>query len=293
MLARSTNARRLTVSGTREISILPALPLRFSGRSAVLSTFVAILLGAIPLSAQEFRIDSEVFVDNEKKPVSENLTLFQEGVVYDFRFEPGKSRQLKEVVVFRISPTGQGDFVFLDVARKVRFSLDARTLLELVDKMRTSPELQQKAPEMLQPEFNKQWEESTGWLTLSSDRITYRATGTRTSDSAALDAFHLFANWYARLNAAVPQRLPPFPRLALNEATHNQGMIPEEVHLTIQPGGSVSSAIKVRSKHYIVWTLSKSDNDYIRQAQRMLAEFRPALYENYFPSLNEGMADGR
>ena len=41
------------------------------------------------LLGQDFRIDSQVYVSGKNLPVSENITLFSSGIIYDFQLSNG------------------------------------------------------------------------------------------------------------------------------------------------------------------------------------------------------------
>lgn len=239
----------------------------------------AVCISATSLIAQEFRIDTKVSVGN--KPVSENLTLFANGVVYDFRFEPGEQRTLKEIVVFRVSPNGNTDFALIDIERKVRLRLNDRQINDLVAQMEHNPALRERAEGLIAPEFDEQWNEETGTLNLTSDRVEYQASGTRTWDVGIIDRYRTFADWYARLNAADPHKMPPFPRLALNDAMHRRGMIPDQIDLTIQPDRQFASAIRAHAEHFVVLTLTRTDREYIQRAQDTF-EYQEVSRAGYF-----------
>ena len=250
----------------------------------VASMCLVALMGGltIPAGAQELRIDTELFEDRDKEPFSENLTLFHDGTIYDFRFEPGKTRSMEEVVVFRVSPNGVGTFWLLDLDRRVKLVLSAQSLMKLVDQVKHNEKLRAEQPQFIEPRFNEDWNPNTGRLALSSDHITYTATGTRTGNHSALEAYNGFANWYARLNAADPRKVPPFARLALNEAMYKRGIIPEQIELTLKTGEFIESAVHIKAKHYYVWTLSKSDLSMIDQVREMIASFPEIDLAGYY-----------
>src|SRR4051794_13976537 len=82
-------------------------------------------LTALPAVAdgQEFRVDTEVFENQEKEPLLTQLTVFSaDGTIYDFCLtEP------LEVTVF---DPRHGRFTLLDEARKVKASVTTQELLD-------------------------------------------------------------------------------------------------------------------------------------------------------------------
>src|SRR5438093_6792280 len=112
---------------------------RRRGMNAMAAWAAALALTALlelatdcPLRADDFRIQTKVFANGDKEPVSENTTLFCRGLVYDFIDDPA------EVVVF--DPPG-GRFVLLEPQRKER----AEISLSQLDTLSTS--LKQKLSE--------------------------------------------------------------------------------------------------------------------------------------------------
>src|SRR5688572_9223445 len=83
-------------------------------------------------SAEEFRIETKIYVGDEAAPVSETSTLFLDGVVYDFLKQP------PQTAVFR-KPTGgkPGRFILLDRSEKIRTELTTDQLVGAMDKLRT------------------------------------------------------------------------------------------------------------------------------------------------------------
>ena len=69
-------------------------------------------LAAIPAVAndKEFRVDTELFLNQEKEPFLQTLTIFTDGAVYDF--------QLTEPVQTTVFDARRGQFTLLDEARR-------------------------------------------------------------------------------------------------------------------------------------------------------------------------------
>src|SRR5882724_2304530 len=78
-------------------------------------------------AADDFRIESKIFVGKESEPSSENLTLFRGGQVYDFLTKPS------ETTVF---DKPRGRVILLDPARKVRTEIKADKLLAFSEELK-------------------------------------------------------------------------------------------------------------------------------------------------------------
>jgi hypothetical protein len=155
--------------------------------------------------AQQFRIDTEVFVDGQQEPVSTSLTIFRDEVIYDFLLGG-----TPETTVFDIR---RGRIVLLDPQRKVRTELTTDTLLEFCATMK-SRAVSEGQDQLFHPAFRTEYDEERRMLTLSSELITYVAQGVVPRETGAAKRYQQFADWHARLNAVRPGNLPPFGRVA-------------------------------------------------------------------------------
>jgi len=237
-----------------------------------LTTRLLISLGVLfafaPLAAaEEFRMETKVFLGDEPEPFSENLTLFREGAVFDF-LEPNG-----QIAIYYRSPDGgSGKFTLLSPAKEQRCDIQTDEIIKYVTRLQAwaaahdNPLLKFAS----NPRFAKEFDAREGMLTLSSEQITYRLVTIEAENEAALEQYREFCDWYARLGAMLyPGSMPPFPRLWVNMAISEHQVIPREVHRTI-PGREPSVA---RSEHRIAWRLSKRDRERIDAAEEYLVEF--------------------
>jgi hypothetical protein len=240
-------------------------------------------LTAVAVDAQEFRIETEVFDGKGEAKAnlkSQNLTLFSNGRVYDFS-TPDQSKDAggdpTEIIIHdRLSQT----FDLLDVRRQVRTTVTHEELINFVAAIQVEPRLVKKDPFLFAPKFEQTYDEDSQWLTLSSSRLTYRATGAKPSDAAGLNDYQQFADWYVRLNAVRPGAFPPFARLQLNKAIAEFGFVPKEVQLSFKPS-ALESRIERVSRHYIVWQLSQTDRKRIDSANEMKIRFPKVSLQEY------------
>ena len=137
----------------------------------------AILSGISAIgNGQDFRVDTEVFFDQEKEPAVEALTIFSDGRVYDFLISQ------QEIVVFD-PPRGQ--FILLDESRRIKAIVRTEELMEVTLELETHA-VQSKSPELAfaaRPNFETTSEEvkENGQdlvrLTLAGKPLTYTALG--------------------------------------------------------------------------------------------------------------------
>lgn len=241
-------------------------------------TLGILLVGFLTSAAacgQEFRMETDVFVSNQKKPVAQNLTIFTSGLVYDFPL-------LGPNEIAILDPS-RGRFVLLDVPRKIKTTLSTQEISDFTAAMKSqAQESDGVVGFAANPQFEQTFDEQTNWLTLSSKLMTYRLKGSAPKQPAALDSYRLFADWYARLNSTRPGNLPPFARLELNKAAAERGLIPEEVELTVAPSYRlVGKKLVIHSRHMVNWLLSNTDRKRIEEAGSYLADFQAVSFQDY------------
>ncbi len=85
------------------------------------------LTTCLNVSAEEFRIDTDVFVDEEVEPVIETLTIFSDGIVYDFLLNG-----VEEITLF---DRKRQRLVLMDTQRRVKTELSTDSILGFVAQM--------------------------------------------------------------------------------------------------------------------------------------------------------------
>lgn len=225
--------------------------------------------------ADEFRVETDVFLGGQEKPFARNVTLFTSGLVYDF---PRTGSD--EITVFDPS---RGRFVLLDPRRKVKTTVTTQELLELAAAIKVhAKELDGAFAFAANPDFDEELDRETGWLTLSSQLLTYRARCTTPKHPSAVTSYRSFADWYSRLNATQSGSLPPFARMELNRAIAGRDQVPEEVELTVEPRHRFAGRkLVVRSRHLFNWRLSNTDRKQIDHAGTCMADYDTVTLREY------------
>ncbi len=223
--------------------------------------------------AQEFRIDTDVFVGDQKEPVVETLTIFTQGIVYDFLLTG-----VEEITLF---DRDRNRLVLMDTQRKVQTELTMDSILSYVAQLKA--QLNDAQREFLLSENSDAASEDEGWVTLSNERVTYRAEGIKPKENSAVLEYQQFADWYARLNAMRPGNLPPFLRIQLNSEMAKRGLIPKTVERTITTTrGLKENKQTLRSQHLANWRLSNTDRRSIDRAGTYLATYPTVTFREYF-----------
>jgi hypothetical protein len=223
----------------------------------------------------DFRVDTDIFFGDKREPFAQSVTVFSGGMVYDF---PLMGPQ--EITVF---DPARGRIVLLDGSRKVKTTISTHELLEFTAAMKVQVE---KMGGALAGVTDNQVEVESGsdgeWFVLRNQLLTYRAKGNAPQVESAAANYQQFADWYARLNATRPGSLPPFPRIELNRLLVEQGLIPEEVELTVAPERGLMGRNKtLRSRHLPYWRLSNTDRQRIETAGTQMAKFTAVSFQEY------------
>jgi hypothetical protein len=225
--------------------------------------------------SDEFRVDTDIYVGNQKQPVAQNLTIFTSGLVYDFPLTGPE-----EITVF---DPAHGRFVLLDCQRNVKTTLTTPELLKFAAAMKAQAlDMGGVVAFAAKPQFEHHFDQKNGRLTLSSDVMTYRMKGAKPKLESVVSGYRNFADWYARLNATRPGNLPPFARIELNKAIAEKGLIPEEVELRIAPKDRlVGRKLVVRSHHSSYWQITNTDRKRIEKAGRYMVSFQSVSFQDY------------
>lgn len=227
--------------------------------------------GTASVGAQEFRIETDIFVGDQKEPVSETLTIFDNGVVYDFMLTGSE-----EITLF---DRDHDRLVLMDTQRKAKTILSMDDIVTFVAKMKAQLANQQRG--FLTSGADRAVIEDDGWLRLANQRVSYRAQCVKPEEKATALEYQEFADWYARLNA-MRGNLPPFLRIRLNSEIAKRGLIPKTIERTIYEERALRGRKQVvRSQHLVNWRLSKTDHKRIDRAGTYLTTFPTISFREY------------
>jgi hypothetical protein len=250
----------------------------------------ALVLGLSPVALEfgfaagglEFRVDTEVFKNEEKKPILEQLTIFaDDGTVYDFSLTAPP-----ETTVF---DPRHGRFTLLDETHKTKAVVTTQELLQFC--LALGAQAAQQKDRLFAfcavPEFEttEQEVDRSGQkmieLRLMAKPLSYVAIGQKPQQADAVKAYRHFADWCARLNATRAGNLPPEVRLTLNQSLAERELLPFEITRTIPASNPLSKKLDLRSEHRVNWTLSGEDRKKIDRAADMIATYNLIGYDQY------------
>ncbi|MGI9455286.1 MAG: hypothetical protein ACR2NU_01925 [Aeoliella sp.] len=217
--------------------------------------------------ATDFRIETKVFANEEEIPISQNTTLFQAGVVYDFLESP------RRVAIFRHERGDEpGLFLLIDPERRLKTEMTTDRIDAAIDKL-TTWAAEQKNPLLrfaAEPQLEETFDKESGVLTLTGSRMSYRLSTTPTGQREVWDDLSAYFNEYAKLNCLLSSAMPPLPRLEVNKALARHRIVPVEVNLSLADPEQTS----LRAEHLFTWRLSKDDRAQIAMVGEQLVNFR-------------------
>lgn len=238
--------------------------LRFAIAIIGLALFLSVNFKASDVHAQEFRIASQVYLGEDKLPVSENLTLFSERIVYDFQMSDDAQPKPVQTVIFD-SRTRM--MVLLDPARQVRLELPELRLIRILDAVRRETLQDNRTSFLVKDQFKEHNDWSTDWVKLESPQITYSYKGLYPKNAAILPVYYEFLDNFTKLNATDPTKIPPFARIQLNNSIRRNGRIPVEVQISVKQNALFKKGFSAKSKHVVIDQLSDKDKQRIAQAK--------------------------
>lgn len=227
-----------------------------------------------------FRVESAIYVDDAPEPVARSVTLFREGVAWDFLDRSatggrGGSGDIERQDVVLHDPAHER-VVLIDPRRNVKTRIDAIRLERLGASLSSWA---RKSEDRLVrwsggPDFGEGMRETKDRLELVGPRVRYDVELAAAPAPEIARRYRQFADTAILLKALVnPGGLTPFPRLAINRRIEAAGAVPAAVALEIDARGFPRSTRteRVRSVHRLHPRLLTSDLDLIEEAEARVA----------------------
>lgn len=251
-------------------------------RSISLLTFVLlsitagglIMLVSQTTQAQQFKIESQIYINDQDQPSSANTTLFSDGLVFDIQTKGSQSHEAT------ILQPKQHRTILLDRLRQMKLVLDDVQLIKMADALRRETAQDKSAGFLVNDRFEERLSLDNGAATLKSPTVEYSIRGSRPSDLTVFPVYSNFIDAFTRLQVADPHAFSPFPRMRLNETIRKVGWIPSEVNVTFKSNPLMKQGLKATSKHTFIADLSASDLETIAELKRDWLNFEAVdLYE--------------
>lgn len=254
------------------------------GNSGISRWFPLLLLAwGVVARGDDFRLETLVYQgtadetgDERTGPSSRNLTLFTNGLVYDFLGDN------EEITIY---DTGRKEFRLLSPGLEIRSRISVQVIMEFERGLRAWAE--GRKDKFLRfasrPEFKEDFDPETNLLTLSHELLTYEAIGLPNSPGTVVQQWRDYGDHFARLNALThPRGLLPFPRLVLNRELAERNLVAQQVGLVIPRQSFLGGEDQiVRSEHKFFWRLLDEDQRRIRWTNDTMSELREVPWKDY------------
>ena len=238
---------------------------------------IAAMIASAGAVAEDFRFETFVFVGDAEEHDSRSVSLFHQGVYYDLQ---GKERPS----TIYSPPIGNrpGRFILLDPVREVRTEFTSDRIDAFVTKYIRWALAQQDADTRFwaAPEFDIQYDDGAGQLTLASAVLTYDIDTQPLKSEDRARVLVEFFDSFTKLNCLTNRRLPG-PRLAVNRELLSRQIAPTEIRFAFDDIDEPD----LRSEHKLAWLLAKDDLDAIAVLNEQMVTFRAISNDEYHRNL--------
>lgn len=256
------------------------LPLRIWLRVAVVA-----VIGAATVQAEDFAVESRVYLGNGDRPISESLTVFVAEKAYDFLNDPAEIT-IVDAPAKRVR--------LLNPGKRTQTEIDFATLGMFTERLRQrlADHENRDFRFFARPEFAITHDAASGMFEFASPRLTYRVQAFRAAPAQA-GLYWRTSDWLCRLNLLLHPGAPnPLARLEVNATMAGQGFLPRTVDLNPAPRNLIDwlpqRRAVIRSDH--VWHEPPTPEMLRRtiEADRAAQEFRRLPLSDYL-----GKGEGR
>ena len=248
-------------------------------RSMNLALAIAVVaVFASDVAGQQFKIDSEIYQGDSQAVVSRNVTLFDDGLVFDFRYDPADTETIAEMTVYDARTK---TISLLDPIRRVCLDLTDLKLMQMVSGVQKETAQNDSMKFLVNETWTEEHDWGGDWVKLSSDTVTYRMQGKRPQQTEFFPPYVEFLDNFTRVAVSDPRRLPPFSRLRLNATIKKLTWIPVEVRLEMKPNPLVREGMRATSKHTLIPALSERDRQQIVEAKASWTAFERVNLSEY------------
>lgn len=270
-------------------------------RTVAIAAVALCALSVAEEAAAPFRVETEVYdSEDAERPVARSLTLFRDGVAWDFleRLSKEGDTITGEPAEIVLHDPARDRVILIDPARQVKTQID---LLRL-ERLRASLAAWARSTDDPQlrwaggPDFSPLTGEGGGSeITLEGPRVRYAVTCDRAPNPTAAEAYRRFADTALLVKALLhPGGLPPYPRIAINDRVAASGAIPTAVRLEIEPrlGRLAGRANVMRSEHRALSSWSAADHKRVAAAEERLSVTEAVDLARYTAPPDVATADG-
>lgn len=241
-------------------------------RSYAAWTLNLFLICATTLQAGDFAIRTRTGDQGQATAMSENLTVFQGGKIYDFQLTHPHSVSVFDVErrQFLLALPDEGIQTTVGADELVRFAADEQT--------KASSSKNELVRFSANPRFKEEFDAASGRLRLSSAVWDYEVETTPSQDPAFSRQYSEFANWFTYLNAMFSP-LPPAIRLELNQVLDRHQRLPRQVSVRVKRPGKRD--VERQSRHELIMSLGAGETQPITTWQSQQPSLRYVDFASY------------
>jgi hypothetical protein len=221
----------------------------------------------------DFRIDTDVMETGKGKPVDQSVTLFANGVSYEYSRETPNQITVINTIENRVT--------LINTQRQVQSRVNLQELQAYLETVKKQfAQTATRGAEKLQDAAETSFDVNTQVVSAGMRFIRYDAKIQQPNNAVVAEIYANFANASAILNAwrSRGNAPPPFARLQLNEALREKAVVPTEIKRTIFAGENESSLI---SRIHITDSLKPSEKKQIEQYNEMILNYSTVALADY------------
>lgn len=215
----------------------------------------------------EFRIDTDVYVDESKPPIASTKTLF----LRDRVIECDDAKQRAMILEYSTQ-----QIVLADLATHRSCRIEMASLESKLSSLKSQ----------MTPEQVKAWASSAmpqdagnGYEVIQSDNLRYQFKTMAPRNEEFATAYSEFADWSVRVNAIYPPYKPPLLRMQLNQYLGEQRKLPIEVRLTDLRS---KNATPVVARVLVQEMLSRQDQERVKNLDAVVASLKTVTDQDFF-----------
>lgn len=230
-------------------------------------TFTIMICTATHLEAQQsadFRLETDLMEAGKAKPIDQTVTLFANGIAYDY------SRETPHRVM--VVDASNNRITFLDSQRQIQTRVNLNELQSGIESAKNRLMQVPGGPEKLEDAAKLSVDPSSGVITVGQKFIRYEATAESPSSPQFADQYAVFANVSSLVNAWQSHGTspPPFARMQLNQTLGDRKAIPTTITRTVFAGSRES---KVISRIHPSYSLTAEDKQRVDQFGAMILSY--------------------
>lgn len=221
-----------------------------------------------------FRVDNGLFKTDQTEPFARTVTVFFDGMVYDFMLESDQITIFNEI---------EASFTLIDVSEGTKTVIPLQFIDKAIERIvaRNASKSDPETQFLYNPKFDPiQKDTTTGELIFTSRWLTYRVDA-RQGDVKAAKQYRHFADACAKLNTVLrPGSKPPFARLLVNQMLADGTMLPKSILMT--EGAEINpEAPRFRSEHRYEMKLNEADKKRIEDVKKSLETLKEKKLEEF------------